>query len=111
LGPDLSSIGAQFDRAALAESILFPSKAVREGYQQILIETKDDEIFSGVIKTESAEAVTLRDASAREHIIPRNSIKSRRNSALSLMPEGLQSALSLEEFADLIAYLSTLKPK
>ena len=34
-GPDLSSVGAQFDRAALAEAILYPSKTVREGYQQI----------------------------------------------------------------------------
>ena len=107
-GPDLSTIGTQFDRNALVESILYPGKAVREGYQQINIDTEDDS-FSGVIKGETADTVTLRDSSGREHKIPRAAIKSRRNSSLSLMPEGLHQGLSPEEFADLIAYLATLK--
>jgi len=109
LGPDLSSIGTQFDRRALAESILYPSKTVREGYQQITVALADEEELSGVVKGETAEVLILRDSSGREHRIPRASIKSRTNSATSIMPEGLQSALSLEEFADLIRYLTTLK--
>lgn len=109
LGPDLSGAGTQFDRLALAEAILYPSKTVREGYQQIAIEMADDEEFSGVVKGETAETLTLRDSSGREHKLPRASIKARRNSALSLMPEGLQAALTLEDFADLVAYLASLK--
>lgn len=109
LGPDLSGAGTQFDRRALAEAILYPSKTVREGYQQIAIEMADDEEFSGVVKGETAETLTLRDSSGREHKLPRASIKARRNSALSLMPEGLQAALTLEDFADLVAYLASLK--
>ena len=111
LGPDLSGIGTQFDRRALAEAVLYPSKAVREGYQQITIELAGEEEISGVVKGETADTLTLRDSSGREHKLPRASIKARRISALSLMPEGLQSALSLEEFSDLIAYLASLKGK
>ena len=111
LGPDLSGIGTQFDRRALAEAVLYPSKTVREGYQQITIEMQDDEEVSGLVKGETAETLILRDSSGREHKLPRASIKARRNSALSLMPDGLQAALSLEEFSDLIAYLSSLKGK
>ena len=109
LGPDLGGIGAQFDRLALAESVLYPSKTVREGYQQITIEMKDDEELNGLVKGETADTLILRDASGRDNRLPRASIKSRRTSARSLMPDGLQAALSLEEFADLIAYLSSLK--
>ncbi|HXG47558.1 MAG TPA: HEAT repeat domain-containing protein [Methylomirabilota bacterium] len=109
LGPDLSGAGAQFDRRALAEAILYPSRAVREGYQQIAIEMADGEEFSGVIKGETTDTLTLRDATGREHKLPRAAIKSRQVSALSLMPEGLQVALTLEEFSDLIAYLTTLR--
>ena len=109
LGPDLSGAGTQFDRRALAEAILYPSKAVREGYQQMTIEMADDEEFSGVVKGETADTLTLRDSSGREHQLARASIKARRNSALSLMPEGLQAALTLEDFADLISYLASLK--
>ena len=111
LGPDLSGVGAQFDRRALAEAILYPSKTVREGYQQITIEMADGEEFSGVVKGETADTLILRDSSGREHKLPRASIKARRNSALSLMPEGLQAALSLGEFADLVAYLTSLRSK
>jgi putative heme-binding domain-containing protein len=109
LGPDLTGAGTQFDRRALAEAILYPSKTVREGYQQITIEMKDDEEFNGVVKGETADTLTLRDSSGREHKLVRASIKARHNSVLSLMPEGLQAALTLEEFADLIAYLESLK--
>ena len=111
LGPDLSGVGAQFDRRALAEAILYPSKTVREGYQQIAIEMADGEEFSGVVKGETADTLALRDSSGREHKLPRASIKARRNSALSLMPEGLQAALSLDDFADLVAYLASLRSK
>ena len=109
LGPDLSGVGVQFDRRALAEAILYPSKTVREGYQQIVIEMADGEDISGVVKGETADSLILRDGSGREHKLPRASIKARRNSALSLMPEGLQTALSLDDFADLVAYLQGLK--
>lgn len=111
LGPDLSGVGAQFDRRALAEAILYPSKAVREGYQQITIGMADGEEFSGVVKGETADTLALRDGSGREHTLSRASITARRNSALSLMPEGLQAALSLDDFADLIAYLASLRSK
>ncbi|MDX1951317.1 MAG: HEAT repeat domain-containing protein [Verrucomicrobiota bacterium] len=109
VGPDLSGAGTQFDRRALAEAIIYPSKTVREGYQQITLEMNDDEEFSGVIKGENNGLVTLRDSSGREHKLQRSAIKARRNSNFSLMPEGLHAALSIEEFADLIAYLSSLK--
>ena len=109
LGPDLTGVGTQFDRRALAEAILYPSKTVREGYQQITIEMADGEEFSGVVKGETADTLTLRDSSGREHKLARASIKARRNSALSLMPEGLQAALTLDDFADLVAYLASLK--
>ena len=94
LGPDLTALATQFDRRALAEAILYPSKAVREGYQQVTLELNDDEEVSGVIKGETADNLTFRDSAGREHKLPRTSVKSRRNSTLSLMPEGLQTALS-----------------
>ncbi|MBI2946148.1 MAG: HEAT repeat domain-containing protein, partial [Verrucomicrobia bacterium] len=55
VGPDLSTIGSQYSRRDLAESILFPSKAVREGYQQVIVETKDDENLSGLVNAETAD--------------------------------------------------------
>jgi putative heme-binding domain-containing protein len=109
VGPELTTAGAQFGRATLIESILFPSKAVREGYQQIELELRSGETYSGLLKAENATAVILLDAEGQSHRIARNQIESQRNSRLSLMPEGLQGALSLEEFTDLVSYLDSLK--
>ena len=109
VGPDMTTIGVQFPRDALIEHIVNPSKSVREGYQQVLIETSDDESFAGLIKSESAENLTILTAQAKLQTIPKSKIASRHSSQLSLMPDGLHLGLSLDDFADLIAYLESLK--
>lgn len=109
VGPEMTTAGAQFGRAALVESILYPSKAVREGYQQVELELKSGESISGILKAENAGGIVVLDADARQRTVSRDDIVSRRNSALSLMPEGLQAAMTLDEFSDLVAYLESLK--
>jgi quinoprotein glucose dehydrogenase len=109
IGPDLTSVGSQFSRHELAESILHPSKAVREGYQAVEIETQDDESFSGLAKGETGTEVLLLDRLGQLQRIPKDKVASRRNSEFSLMPEGLHAALTLEQFAGLISYLESLK--
>lgn len=109
LGPDLSSIGAQYKRADLVESVLFPSRKVREGYQQVIVLTKDGRVVSGAVKAETPEEVALQDAEGARHVIRKAEIEQRKASELSLMPEALNAGLSLEEFADLVNYLESLK--
>ncbi|HTD87792.1 MAG TPA: HEAT repeat domain-containing protein [Candidatus Binatia bacterium] len=109
VGPDLTTVGAQFSRREIAESILFPSKAVREGYQSLNIETKDGELLTGLLKGETDDELTLVDAAGQLQRITKGQIVSRKLSELSLMPEGLHAALSTPEFADLLAYLEALR--
>ncbi len=109
LGPDLSGAGAQFDRRALAESVLLPSKAVREGYTATIFQMRNGEIIAGVVKAESAGEVTVVDSSARLLQIQKAKIRERTASSTSIMPEGLQSGLKLQDLADVIEYLTTLK--
>lgn len=109
VGPDLTQIGVQFDRNALAESILWPSRVVREGYQQTVLELKDGETVSGLVKGETAESITLRGADGINQTVSKSQIQTRDASALSLMPEGLHSAITPQEFADLLSYLQSLK--
>jgi hypothetical protein len=54
--------------------------------------------------------LTLLTAEGKLQAVPRNSIASRTTSALSLMPEGLQFGLTLDQFADLIAFLEARRP-
>jgi putative heme-binding domain-containing protein len=70
---------------------------------------EDGDVLSGVIKGETATEVTLFDATATKTVIKKSDIKEREHGKLSLMPEGLHTSLKPEEFADLIAYLESLK--
>ena len=109
VGPDLTTVGAQFGRAEIAESILYPSKAIREGYQRVEVETKNEQTFEGLVKAEANDELTLRDANGNNRRVSKADIKDRRNSQLSLMPEGLEAGMTLQDFTDLVAYLVSLK--
>src|SRR5215471_2044077 len=65
VGPDLSQIGGKFDRTHLIESILDPSAEILQGYQTTIIECKSGRVVTGIIKSESATAVTLIDADGK----------------------------------------------
>lgn len=108
-GPDLSQIGGKFDRTHLIESILNPSAEILQGYHSTIIETKSGRSFTGIVKSESATAVTLVDTEGKSLVIPLRDIESRAVSKVSQMPAGLVDGMSPAAFADLIAYLASLR--
>jgi putative heme-binding domain-containing protein len=109
IGPDLSQIGGKFDRTHLIESILDPSAEILQGYRATIIETKSGRVLTGIVKSESAVAVTLTDAEGKQIAIPVRDIESRTASKVSLMPAGLADHMTPGEFTDLIAYLESLR--
>jgi putative heme-binding domain-containing protein len=62
-----------------------------------------------MVRAETAEALSLQPAAGAPRTIPKASVKTRKASANSLMPDGLESGLSPEEFSDLISFLQTLR--
>lgn len=54
-------------------------------------------------------SVPAEDAEARRIKITRGEIDERKSSDVSIMPNGLAESLGRQDFADLIAYLATLK--
>jgi putative membrane-bound dehydrogenase-like protein len=109
IGPALNGVGTKYDRNFLVESILYPSKQILDGYQQTILRMKDGDVLSGVVKGETDKEVTLFDASASRQQVAKDDIKEREHGKLSLMPDGLHLSLKPEEFADLVAYLESLK--
>jgi putative heme-binding domain-containing protein len=110
IGPELTGIGMRQNRAQIIESVLYPSKVILDGYQQVFFYMTDDEDYSGIIRSETADTVTLIDSLGVTNLLDKSKIKNRKISQISLMPEGLQSCLSLEEFADLIAFVQNSTP-
>ena len=109
VGPDLSGAGAKYSRRDLAEAIVYPSKAVREGYQQVIVRTRNGQTYAGPVKAESAEELTLHEADGTLRNISKADVQARKDSGLSPMPEGLHAGLTPQQFTDLVSYLESLK--
>jgi putative heme-binding domain-containing protein len=107
VGPDLGGIGSSAQVDYLLESILLPAKVIREGYNTAHVVTHDGKAYSGVIVRETPQELVLRNPTSDELIIPKRDIDER-NSAGSLMPDGLAQNLTDAELADLVRFLSEL---
>lgn len=105
IGPDLTGIGSKQTRAQIIESILYPSKVILDGYQQVHFVMKNDDDYSGIVRGETTDAVTVIDSMGVTNILQKSQIKSRKTSQISLMPDGLQTGLTMQEFSDLVSYL------
>lgn len=105
IGPELTGIGTKQNRAQIIESVLYPSKIILDGYQQVFFYMKDDEDYAGIVQAETADTVTIIDSLGKTNVLEKSKISRRKISQISLMPEGLQTGLSLEDFSDLITFV------
>lgn len=109
VGPDLFALGDRFSRREVIDAILLPSAAIAVGYGTTQVETRSLGDYQGVLKQASASGIQLALGDGRRVAIPAHEISGQHGSTTSLMPEGLHSQLSLQEFTDLTEYLMTLK--
>ncbi len=108
VGPDLSSVGASAPVDYLIESLLLPSKAIKENYHSLLVTTSRGQQFTGIKVRQTRTALVLRNDQDREVSIPLRDVESQEPSKVSLMPEGLTDTLTRAELVDLVRFLSSL---
>ncbi len=107
VGPNLTAIGASSPLDYVIDSLLYPAKNVKEGYNTVVVQTADGQVLTGIQVTRSDAELVLRDAAGKEMKIPTADIDEE-SAGTSLMPAGLIDGLSREELADLVCYLSSL---
>lgn len=110
LGPNLAKLGKVTDRH-LVESLLYPSKAIRDEYRTHSVLTVDGEVISGLITSQDESKVTLRAVSDlnQERVIARDDIEAMRPSTQSMMPDGLVGSIGEQrDFLDLVKYLMAI---
>ena len=109
VGPELASVGSKYPRDELIASVLYPSAKISSGYEPEVLALADGRIVTGIVRNETADALEIQDADAKHVKVAKDDIEARKRSDVSLMPNGLAEGLSPGDFADLIAYLETLK--
>jgi putative heme-binding domain-containing protein len=104
VGPDLSGIAGRAPDALLAD-VLDPNREVAPDFAAVSLATRRGQVFSGLLFEETATTLKLRRAEGVEEAILRSEIDELRSTGRSLMPEGLEQSITLQEMADLIAFL------
>ncbi len=108
LGPNLVSLGSAAPVDYIVESILEPSKKIKEGYNMTIVTMKDGQVMAGMIAQDGADDIVLRDAGNQLHKLVKKEIAKREVSPISMMPPGLTATLREDEFVDLVRFLSEL---
>ena len=104
LGPPIATF-ATAGAETLLERILDPNREVAPQYQAYTFEFQDGTSATGFIASENATETTLRMPGGIDKTFPRTEVSSMKGLGQSLMPEGLEATVPVEEMADLIAYL------
>jgi putative heme-binding domain-containing protein len=106
IGPDLSNVSSRFQRKEILESVIFPSQVISDQFAAKTVVTTDGKTLTGLVGP-TADGVVVLQANGEKAPVAKADIEEIVPSKLSAMPEGLFNTLSLEEIADLFAYLST----
>jgi putative heme-binding domain-containing protein len=109
VGPDLTGVGLKYGRDHFVESVLYPSAKILDGYKQTMVLTKSGIVVAGRFLGDTGDEITLMDAEGKRRAIKKSEIDRQKEAELSLMPEGLNTGLSLQDFVDIVSFLESLK--
>jgi putative heme-binding domain-containing protein len=109
VGPDLSGVARRLAPEEILDAVLAPSTSIERGYAAVSLElTNGLNVFGRILK-ETDKTITMSDTNGLPHDVPIADVVNRTESHVSVMPDGLARTLSQQEFADLYAYVLTLK--
>tara|TARA_R110002073_G_scaffold5624_25_gene34703 strand:- start:1348 stop:4626 length:3279 start_codon:yes stop_codon:yes gene_type:complete len=111
VGPDLSEIGSKLSREAMYVSILDPSAAVSHNFETYSLLTDDGSAITGLLVSDTAESVTLRNAEGIDQTVSKEEIEIFQKQSKSLMPQDLQRLMTANQLVNLVEYTLTLTKK
>ena len=107
LGPDLSSLWRSANPERILTSILQPSLHIDPQYKARTLLLDDGTTFNGILLRDGGGGREVyRNLEGKEEIVKTDDIVERKESASSLMPEGLLDQLTNREIKDLMAFIS-----
>ena len=111
VGPDLSAIGKKYvERSRLLDTILNPSREIDPKYRTFLVQTVQGKVATGLLVKKDDQEVVLKDTKGKLTTIKAHDVEELVQQQQSLMPDLLLRDMTSKQVADLVAYLSSLKP-
>ncbi len=103
VGPDLIGSGRS-NLDALLANVIDPNQIIGNGYENVIISTKDNRTLMGRVTEDAPSAVKLLAIGGAETMVPRDQIAKLENTHQSLMPMGF-GGLPDDQFRNLIWYI------
>ena len=108
VGPNLGTV-RNHPAAELLVAIIMPSKSIEQGYETYVVDLASGEIVDGIMSAHTPATITLRQEEQREVVISRENIRRMYVSNVSMMPDGLEKQVSVQQMADLLAFLKGVR--
>ncbi|MCI0747617.1 MAG: hypothetical protein L0Y58_19610 [Verrucomicrobia subdivision 3 bacterium] len=105
VGPDIATMKAS-GKEKLLVNIIDPDREAAPNFQNYLVETVEGDTVSGLLVRDAPGSVTLTAGGGVETTLIRAQVRRLTPLGKSLMPEGLEQGLSLEQMSDLLEFLS-----
>jgi putative heme-binding domain-containing protein len=109
VGPNLAEFAGKSVPDFLL-AILDPNAGLNPNFLAYTVETKDGRSLLGLVRNETASGLILVQGGGVRESVLRQDIASLRASSISLMPEGLEAAMTPQDVADLIAWIRAARP-
>lgn len=104
VAPDISDSRTK-TREYLLTAILDPNQAIDNNYFSYTVVDRDGIVYTGIVATETATSVTLKQPEGKTVTLLRENIEEMRSNGISLMPEGLERTINPQQMADLISFI------
>lgn len=104
IGPDLTAVAQRFQRKEILESIVHPNQVVSDQYASQIV-TAGGKTYTGFAVTNSDGSMTILQSDMQKVVLAKEDIEQVERSKTSAMPEGLLNKLTLDQVADLFAFL------
>ena len=104
VGPDIADTRDKTP-AYLLTNILDPNRAVDANFFGYVLITKQGRILTGLVKSETASSITIRLPEGKEETVLRADVEELKSSGQSLMPVGVEKTITVDQMADLLAFL------
>lgn len=112
LGPDPTAIGSKVADEAIVESVLLPSKVIREGYRSVTVVTAEGRTVTALLVEQTREKLIVRDVARGGELttFATSELDDWKLNDISIMPAGQVNSLnSRQQFLDLIRYLIEIR--
>ncbi len=108
-GPGLSEIGGKLPKEAIFEAILNPNAGISMGFETSEVKLRGGAQALGIIRSETAEELVLALPGGALQKFSKTEVQRVNRQATSMMPSGLNQALSQDDLVHLVAYLASLR--